>query len=542
MTQIPDTDIEAAARIAGVDYTQAERALLAESLALQIARAQRRRSLELGNTLHPATVFDPRLPGFRMPEDTGLIAPKAPPRPLPEDDTDIAFATVVELSAWVRSRALSSERLTRIYLDRIDRFGPKLECIAHATPELALSRARAADAELAAGHWRGPLHGIPYGCKDLLDTAGIPTCWGAEPYAGRIPDSDSAVVAKLAKAGAVLIAKTTLGALAYGDIWNGGRTRNPWNPEEGSTGSSAGSGSGTSAAMFGFSIGTETLGSIMGPSTRCGIVGLRPSFGRVSRAGAMALCWSLDKIGPMCRGVDDTALVLAALNGFDEADPGSIAAPFSDDASADITSLRVGYFPKDSESPFDQAMLNTARSLGIALIPLSRAPLPYETLIDLLYAEAAAAFEELTLSNRDDLLKWQAPIAWPTGFRRARFLSAVDHIQLDRLRRLVMIEARHWFEQVDVILGSPLAGPMATITNFTGHPCLALPRGFQPMPTRSPGGLNLPVGLAEDGVQHRVPHAAWIWGRLYEEGPVLRLGRALEAAFGVSSERPPGFG
>ncbi len=533
------TDISAAETVMGVDYTTAERAQLAEGLALQMARAQARRALVMPMDLHPASVFEPRLPGFSMPEADGVaVAPMG--RALPDDDADIAFASVVELGGWIRSRALTSERLTRIYLARIARLGPTLECIALATPELALEQARAADSLLETGVWLGPLHGIPYGCKDLLDTAEIATRWGAEPYLDRVPALDSAVVQHLAAAGAVLVAKTSLGALAYGDIWHGGRTRNPWNLEEGSSGSSAGSGSGTAAGLFGFSIGTETLGSIVSPATRCGTVGLRPSFGRVSRVGAMALCWSLDKIGPITRHVDDAALVLAAINGFDARDPGSIGAKFGYDAARPSAGLRVGYFEADMTDPLDQASLEAARGLGVELVPLTRAALPYEALIDILHAEAAAAFEELTLSGRDDLLTWQEPQAWPTSFRRARFLSAVDHIQLDRLRRLVMLEADRWFAEVDAIIGGPLTGPMGIITNFTGHPCLALRAGFRETPTRVARGLGLGVGTME-GAAHRVPHSVWLWGRLFDEGTILGLGRALETAFDVADQRPPGM-
>ena len=538
------TDIAAAERLAGVDYTPAERAQLTEGLALQVSRARARRGTTLPQDLQPASVFDPRLPGFVMPNTLKLggvhsILPSATPVPFPADDATIAYATVVELSGWIRTGALTAERLTRIYLERIERYGPRLECIALATPELALRQARAADAALANGRWMGPLHGIPYGCKDLLDTAGLPTRWGAEPYLDRIPASDSTVVRRLAGAGAVLVAKTSLGALAYGDIWHGGRTRNPWNLEEGSSGSSAGSGSGTAAALFGFSIGTETLGSIVSPATRCGGTGLRPTFGRVSRAGAMALCWSLDKVGPICRGVADTGLVLAALNGFDAADAGSIDAALMP-APADVSGLTVGWFPADMTDPLDRASLDAIRRLGVTVLELSRAELPYETLVDVLYAEAAAAFEELTLSGRDDLLTWQEPQAWPNAFRRARFISAVDLVQLDRLRRLVMRETDRWFQSVDAIIGGPNVGPMGIITNFTGHPCLALRSGFREIATRTSRGLGMPV-VADAGPLHRVPHSVWLWGRLFDESTILALGQALEQELGVASERPAGF-
>jgi Asp-tRNA(Asn)/Glu-tRNA(Gln) amidotransferase A subunit family amidase len=534
-----ESDIAAAERVMGIAYTPAERSQMLEALALQIGRARALRDTALAEDLHPASRFDPRLPGFTMPTARGVTSP-AVTRALPEADNDIAHASLAELSHWVRTRQITSQRLTNIYLERIQRLGPKLECIALATPELALRQAHEADVKLAAGIWLGPLHGIPYGLKDLFDTAGLPTTWGAEPYLDRVAERDAAVVRRLAACGAVLVAKTSLGALAYGDIWHGGRTRNPWNTEEGSSGSSAGSAAGTAAALFGFAVGTETLGSIVSPSTRCGTAGLRPTFGRISRQGAMALCWSLDKVGAICRFVDDTALVLDALNGFDAADPGSIGAPFAHDATAPLGAMRVGYFAEDMRDPLDQASLDAVRALGLSLVPLERAPLPYDSLADLLTAEAAAAFEELTLSDRDDLLTWQENFSWPSTFRRARFLSAVDHVQRDRLRRLVMREVDRWFASVDVIIGAPLVGPMGLISNFSGHPCLALRSGFRHIGTRAPRGLGVPVAVA-DGPLHRVPHSVWIWGRLFDEGTVLRLGRALEEGFGMAKQRPEAF-
>ena len=538
-TSITLSDLEAAERVMGVAYTDAEREQMLEGLMLQVARARLRRRFALPDNLAPATRFDPRLPGFVMPTASGVVPPPVT-RALPERDADIAFAPLVQLSHWLRTRQISSVRLTEIYLDRIARFGPTLECIALATPGIARRQAMQADAEIARGAWRGPLHGVPYGIKDLFDTAGLPTTWGAETHLDRLPAEDAEVVRRLAAAGAVMVAKTSLGALAYGDIWHGGRTRNPWNLDEGSAGSSAGSASGTAAGLWGFAIGTETLGSIVNPSSRCGTAGLRPTFGRVSRVGAMALAWSMDKVGPICRCVADTPLVLDAIQGFDARDPGSIAAPFADDATVPLGGLRIGYFADDMGDPFDAAAIEAVHDLGLECVALQRAALPYEAMHDILTAEAAAAFEDLTLSDRDDMLTWQEHFSWPSTFRRARLLSAVDHVNRDRLRRLVMAEADRWFREVDVIIGAPLVGPMGMITNFTGHPCLALRSGFREIGTRAPRGLGVPVAVT-DGPQHRVPHSVWLWGRLFEETGILRLGRALEQIFGVAEERPEGF-
>ena len=537
--------ISEAEKLLGVSYTDAERALMLDNIAAQIDLAVRRRSIALPLTLAPATLFDPRLPTTAMPAPGRFQASETPVAALPDDDADIALAPLTALAGWIRAGAITSARLTEIYLERIARIGPKLECIAVATPELAREQARRADALLAAGTYLGPLHGIPWGCKDIIDTAGIVTGWGAEPYRDRVPDADAAVVRKLAAAGAVMIAKTTVGAIAYGDIWYGGVTRNPWNLAEGSSGSSAGSASATVAGLVAFALGTETLGSIVAPALRCGATGLRPTFGRVSRAGAMPLCWTLDKIGPICRTVEDTALVLAAINGHDAEDPVSIGAPFNYDATVALKGRRLGYFPADfaaSEAPdLDRAALETARGLGLDLVPLERPDLPYETLMSVLFAEAAASFEELTLSDRDDELTWQEAGAWPNTFRKARFLSAIDHIQLDRFRRLVMQVADETFRGVDAIIGPALAGPMLVITNFTGHPCLIMRSGFRQSETR--GALSLARGRIDQGdptsgPTHTIAHGICLWGRLFDEGAVLEIGRALEQALNVWHVRP----
>lgn len=544
----PDT-IAAAERLLGVAYTPAERALMLDNLEGQIAAATSRRALALPNAAPPATRFDPRLPGFPpLPPQRPLRASDTDPGPLPAAEADIAYAPVARLSQWIARGALTSRRLTDIYLARIAQHAGALECFVTLTPDLARAQADAADALLAAGTWLGKLHGIPYGLKDLFDTKGIRTTWGAMPYKDRVPDRDARVVEKLRAAGAVLLGKTTLGALAYGDIWFGGKTRNPWNLNEGSSGSSAGSAAAVAAGLCGFAIGTETLGSITSPSQRCGTTGLRPTFGRVSRAGAMALCWSLDKVGPIARSVEDCALVLAAINGEDAEDRGSIAAPFNFDATAGIGGMRLGYLPAAFEqaeaTEVDRAALAAARSLGIEVVDVALPELPYGALMAILYAEAAAAFEELTLSDRDDELVRQDKGAWPNAFRKARLLSAVDHVQADRLRYRVMQALDGLFGQVDALIGPFMTGPMLVASNFTGHPCLHLRAGFLNIGTRSDPSLadgRLDIGATIDGADRfEVPQGISLWAGLFNEGRLCNLGMALEAALGVA-ERRPGF-
>ncbi|MDK3018198.1 amidase [Pseudodonghicola flavimaris] len=541
---ITEADIEAAERLMGVMFTARERSQMIGNLDGQIASAIDRRRVDLPNSVPMALRFDPRLPGFAMPTASGVTG-SVPQTPLPEADEDIAFATLPELGAWIASGALSSRRLTEIYLARIAALNPQLFCFATVMADSALAEADAMDALTAQGISRGPLHGIPYGVKDLFDTRDVVTGWGAEPYQDRVPQSDARIVTLLRAAGAVLLGKTTVGALAYNDIWYGGRTRNPWNTEEGSSGSSAGSASATAAGLCGFSIGTETLGSITSPSQRCGTTGLRPTFGRVSRAGGMALCWSLDKVGPICRGVEDTALVLDAINGADIADRSSIQAPFAYRAGKEITGLKLGYLPEafgEGATAVDHAALAAARDLGIEVVEVSLPDLPYGALMNTLYAEAAAAFEHLTLSDLDDTLTWQDDGAWPNTFRKARLLSAVDHVQLDRLRYLVMQALDGLFQQVDALIGPFMTGPMLVASNFTGHPCLHLRAGFEDLGTRGAASLGagkLTTGEADaSGETHRVPQGISIWGRLFEEGTILNIGEALERRLGVAAERP----
>ena len=517
------------------------------SMAATMERRAGPRKVPLDFAHAPASVWNPVLRGAWAGPSRSLFArSKARPGPLPARDEDIAFAPVANLSRWIESKALSSERLTRIYLDRLRRFDPQLRCVITLTPELALEQARRADAEIAAGNYRGPLHGIPWGGKDLLDTKGIRTTFGAEPFRGRVPDADAAVVERLHGAGAVLVAKLSLGALALNDVWYGGETKNPWALEEGSGGSSAGPGSATAAGLVGFSIGSETEGSIVDPSMRCGVTGLRPTFGRVARTGAMPLAWSMDKLGPMARGVEDTLLVLAAISGPHAGDPSSVPSRLDFDADGPVAGLRVGFFPGwMKESPatdVDRAALETAKRLGMAAVPVSLPDWPYGSLNTILFAEAAAAFEDLTLSGALDQLRMQVPDAWPNTFRQSWFLSAVDYVQADRLRRRVALEMARIFEAVDLLLVPSLRDEILTITNFTGHPSLTLPAGFVEVgEARSDWAPDPARPLPKFSPSRRVPHGVTLVGRLFDEGTIGRAGIALERAFGVRGERPNGF-
>ena len=531
-------NVRAAERLLAVEYTDAERQQLVIEIDDWLERVTRLRTADLPNGLAPACVFDPRLPGQAYREQSeGLRRSDASAGGLPADAVSIAYAPVWKLSKWIASGALSSRRLTDIYLDRIARHAPTLECFITVTPEIARSQADQCDRETAAGQSRGPLHGIPYGMKDIIDVAGVRATWGATPWRDRVAENDAHVTTLLREAGAVLLGKTTNGALAYGERWFGGITRNPWNIQEGSSGSSAGSASATAAGLVGFSIGTETLGSIVSPSNRCGATGLRPTFGRVSRSGAMALCWSLDKIGAISRGVEDTAFVLAAINGEDAADPGSIPMGFDCDAGASVRGMRVGWNPAwfEGGSDADRAALQAARDAGVELVEISLPDLPYDALFSVVEAESAAAFEQLTLSGQDDSLVWQEPDAWPNTWRRARFISAVDFINVDRFRRQVMAVMHEVFEGLDAVIAPNFAASLLVITNFTGHPQLAFRSGFAERPTRGS------FGDGSDTSMHRVPQTTSLWAPLFEEGRIIALGRELEARLAVSGERPPNF-
>ena len=539
-----------AEKLGQVTMTAAERDMAAKSwrtsMAAMLERRAGPRKVALEANIAPATKWNPVLSGTAGPQQDRFVRTAIDPGPLPTSDDDIAFAPVTKLSRWIETRHLTSERLTNIYLARIARFDSRLHCVITLTRDVALAAARRADAEIAAGKYRGPLHGIPYGVKDLLDTANIPTTWGAEPFRNRVPTADSVVVARLDAAGAVLIAKLSLGALALNDIWFGGQTMNPWLIEEGASGSSAGPGAATAAGLVGFSVGSETGGSIVSPSMRCGVTGLRPTYGRVPRTGAMTLCWSLDKLGPMTRSVEDAMLVLHAISGPDAGDVASVPSKLDFDATAPVRGLRVGYFAawmKDSPATaVDRASLDAMKALGLVPTEVTLPDWPYDSLNLVLFAEGAAAFEELVLSGQVNQLKAQVPDAWPNLFREARFLSAVDFVQADRLRRKVAMEMTRVMSQVDLLLVPSLRDEMLVISNNTGHPSLTMRTGFvQVSEARSDWAPDPAHPLPKFAPPRRVPHGVTLIGKLFDEGTIARAGLALEQSLKVVGERPPGF-
>lgn len=478
-------DALAAEKLADLHFTDAQNDQLLPSL------NDRRRDFEaihnfgISNSISSAMIFNPIPVGMRF--ETNRLPFRASPPPkvtLPANLDDIAFYSVSELASLIQSRQLTSARLTRLYLDRLKKYGSRLHCVVTVTEDLALEQAKQADAEIAAGHYRGSLHGIPYGVKDLLTTKGIPTTWGAAPYTNQVIDEDATVVKKLEAAGAVLVAKLALGELAMGDTWFGGLSRNPWNPEQGSSGSSAGPASATAAGLLGFTIGSETHGSIVSPCDRCGVTGMRPTYGRVSRTGAMSLSPSMDKLGPIARTVEDCALVFNAIYGPDGIDQTVYDLPFNYDANLKWQNLRIGYLKSDFEHDRGDrltnglAALDQLRSLGASLIPVELPHFPANAISFVLEVEAAAEFDDLTRSGKDAWLARQTRGAWPGIFRAARLVPAVEYIQANRLRYLLIQEMARVTKDVDVFLSPPFTGECHLISNLTGHPCVVVPNGF----------------------------------------------------------------
>ena len=528
--QVKDANIstrtlEEAEKLAGISFTPKEREQILKTINEQRSiLAARLAQGPLPNQLPPAEIFRAKIPGTRLQRATTKGDPwsNLPDAGVcPKEDLDLAFAPVWKLGQWLRDGKVTSVRLTKIALARLKQADPTLHCVIGLTEELALEQATRADKELAAGKWRGPLHGVPWGAKDIIDTTGIGTTWGAAPYKDRVAEKNAFVVEKLNEAGAVLVAKLAVGALAYGDIWFGGKCRNPFDPEEGSSGSSAGSASATAAGLVPFTLGTETYGSIVSPCVRCGATGLRPTFGRVARNGVMALCWSLDKIGPICRSVLDTAIVLKAINGADPLDPSSIDEPFNFDPGESPAGLRLGYDPawfQGETSLSDLAAVKAAEKAGVKLVEVKLPEMNTSPLLIPLFSEAAAAFEELTRSGKDDMLTWQDDNAWPNTFRQNWFIPAVELVQASRVRRQVM-DIMHEFmsRKIDAIICPPFAANLLLITNATGHPSLVLRTGFN--------DAGKPTGTT-------------LIGRLFDEGTLCRIGHAIEGELDVASRRP----
>jgi Asp-tRNA(Asn)/Glu-tRNA(Gln) amidotransferase A subunit family amidase len=495
--------IEPAADLIGMKFTKRERKQMRKALREQRKHAEKIRAVPLDNVTPMGLLFDPRMvQPVRVKKIPRRYAMSPQPEVTrPDNLEELAFAPLTQLSELIRTRQITSLELTQMYLDRLKRYDPALLCVVTLTEDLAMQQAERADAEIAKGKIRSPLHGIPYGAKDLLATKGYPTTWGAEPYQHQVIEQNATVIERLEAAGAVLIAKLTLGALAYGDIWFGGTTKNPWNLEEGSSGSSTGSAAATAGGLVGFAIGTETLGSIVSPSTRCGTTGLRPTFGRVSRYGAMALSWSMDKIGPIARSVEDCALIFTAIYGQDGLDRSVANIPFDWQPDLDIHGLRIGYvksaFEKEREDKaLDDAVLEVLQGLGIDLIPIELPQIEVEPLVMILIAEAAAAFDELTRSNQDDLLAWQHRDAWPNTFRAMRFFPAVEYINANRIRVRLMQEMAELMEKVDVFVTPSYGEQVLTLTNLTGHPAVVLPNGFKA--NGSPTSISFIGGLDQE--------------------------------------------
>ena len=496
--------------VAGIELSEEQREMAAEALTGGQKALGPLREVKLAHGLSPSMVFQP-LPDQVVDQRSDVSFSESAALDRPPKAEDLAFLPVKELSALVRQRKVTSTELTSLYLQRLRRFDPLLKCVVTLTETSALEQATKADQEIAAGHYRGPLHGIPWGAKDLLAYPGYPTTWGAPQYRNQHIETKAAVISKLEAAGAVLVAKLTSGHYALGDQWFGGRTRNPWNPKQGSSGSSAGSASTTAGGLVGFSLGTETMGSITSPSRRCGATGLRPSFGRVSRFGCMPLSWSLDKIGPICRSVEDCAIVLGAIHGADQRDPGSVDRPFAWPSNRTLQTIRVGY--DEAKKDEQESALDTLRDLGVELVPikLSRNPL-HETLRLILTSESAAIFEELTRHQEPKGVKY-----WPKTWVMGQFISAIDYLRAHRVRRQLMEEMQKRMRDVDVIVGADIL----LETNMTGHPQIAVPNGFQ----------------TKDDVE--VPTSLYFTGRLYDETTLLTVAAAYQTATGFHIRRPP---
>lgn len=526
-TEVTAAVIEEAEKVVGLSFSPEQRAMMVARLRVNRGSFDVIRRVDIPDEVTPPFHFDPRPQSGDLPSGASSLRLSEPTAlPDPTQAVDLAFASIGQLGTLLRDRSITSLELTELYLQRLKGLAPELECVVTLTEELALEQAGQADRELDAGDSRGPLHGIPWGAKDLLATRGYPTTWGAAPFREQRIESDATLVSRLREAGAVLVAKLTLGALARGDRWFGGRTRTPWNVARGSSGSSAGSAAATGAGLVGFSIGSETVGSIVSPSTRCGVTGLRPSFGRVSRHGAMTLSWTMDKLGPICRSAEDCAAVLSAIQGPDGLDRTVREVPFAWDGDRGLEGIRVGYLERAFQAPgpsqvMDLAALATLDALGVELQPVAfPGGFPLEALRLTVSVEAAASFDELTRSGRDALLGEQEAVNWPNTFRVARLVPAVEYLRANRVRAMLMQALDEAWKDVDVVVTPTFADGIVLATNLTGHPVVVAPSGF--LPDRTPSSVSF-------------------LGGLWKDAEALHVAKAFQEATGHHLRRPPSF-
>ncbi len=520
--KITINNIESAEIIAGLKFKDEDRNLLLEGVNGYLNNYKKLRDIVISNDISPSQYFSPILPGMEIIiENKPIQTTSVTKIEKPEDLEELAFWSILELAYLIKNQKITSVELTKVYLGRLKRYDSILECTITITEELAMKQAEIADQEIKNGNYRGLLHGIPYGLKDLFAIPNYPTTWGATPFKDQMIDEIATIAKKLEDAGAVLIAKLTLGALAWGDVWFGGQTKSPWNTDEGSSGSSAGSSAAVASGLVGFAIGTETYGSIISPSTRCGVTGLRPTFGRISRHGAMALCWSMDKIGPICRTVEDCAIILDIIQGPDGKDLSVHDIPFNWDFSLNLHDIRIGYiesaFEEERENLIhDLQSLEVLRNLGCDLIPVKLPKIPSSNLSVILAAEAATAFDELTISKRDSELVRQVKDAWPNVFRQARFIPAVEYIKANRVRTLLMYDMKDIFDKIDVYI-APSSHENLLLTNLTGHPAVVVPNGFR-----------------ENGL----PTSITFTGNLFREDQVLIVAKAYQDKTNFHNRRP----
>jgi len=521
--EISVDEIQSAEKIVRIKFSEAERDSMVDNLIANISSYRSIRNFELQNSVVSSLIFNPLPTSFEFNSiQEPLVFSDYSGTKLPENLDDLAYYSIGQLAELLRTQQISSVDLTVFFLSRLEKYGPKLECVITLTKERALIQASLVDKEITEGNYRGLLHGIPFGVKDIFATKDYKTTWGATPFKDQMIPEDAAIITKLEEAGAVLLVKLTMGALAWGDVWYGGKTRNPWDITKGSSGSSAGSASAVSAGLIPFAIGTETWGSIVSPSTVCGVTGLRPTFGRVSRTGAMALSWSMDKIGPICRNAEDLAIVFNEIYGPDHIDETVFDAPFNYTKNIDLNTLKIGYLKNDFDKDYDfhkndSLSLNTLKNLGVELIPIELPEFDVNALSIILSAEAAAAFDEFTRTNKDKKLVRQGKNAWPNEFRSARFIPAVEYINANRIRSVIIQEMQEIMNRVDVYLAPSWEGDNLLLTNLTGHPCVVLPNGF-----------------SDDGT----PTSISFIGKLFDEGTLIAVAKAYQDATSFHLEHP----